>query len=404
MPLSLRQKRIALRLGEPGFRLAHWLARLVSLDLFRSHDITPPKSAFSVLVMRLDTIGDVLLTEPAIAHLRTRFPAARLHVVCGSAGEALLAGHPAIDRLIVFDAPWHAAWRGESVRWAERSRELLRVLRELRRQRYAFAFEMRGDIRDILFARLCGARTLVGNGWRGGGYLLHHDVPAPADEHRVAFALRIASWPHPPPEARSPRLQLTGDQRTAAARALAPLDGRPCVAFHLGAGFPSKCLPAATFAAVANRLRERGLSTVVVGGPGEDALAREFEDVVAERPLVLVGKLGILETAAVLERCDLFIGNDSGPMHLAAAVGTPVVCFFGPSEPKKYHPHGAPYRLLELDLPCRPCDHVHCVQGENICLTGIRADDIVAAAEELLAPVPVSRRARLKGGGFKEEE
>lgn len=97
------------------------------------------------------------------------------------------------------------------------------------------------------------------------------------------------------------------------------------------------------------------------------------------------GKLSLLGLAAALDRCSLFIGNDSGPMHIAAAVGTPVVAFFGPSEPAHYHPYGVDYGIVGVDLRCRPCDHVHCVHSEYLCMTSIKPEDIVSAALELLS-------------------
>jgi ADP-heptose:LPS heptosyltransferase len=85
---------------------------------------------------------------------------------------------------------------------------------------------------------------------------------------------------------------------------------------------------------------------------------------------------------------ELYDGNDSGPMHLAEAVGRPIVTFFGPSEPHKYRPYGVPLRLIEIDLFCRPCDHVHCVHSEFLCMTRIAPSTIVEAADDLLAKTP----------------
>ncbi|MDP2727443.1 MAG: glycosyltransferase family 9 protein, partial [Dehalococcoidia bacterium] len=98
----------------------------------------------------------------------------------------------------------------------------------------------------------------------------------------------------------------------------------------------------------------------------------------------LVGRLKVKETAAVLERCAIFVGNDSGPMHLAAAVGTPVVAAFGPSDARTYHPWGVPHRIIKLDLSCLPCDFINCSQGENICLTHIPVEDLLQACLEML--------------------
>jgi len=376
--LTAKRKRIILRGVEPAAMLAYFGYRLISGDLLRHHDF--PERPRRILVVRLDTIGDVLLSEPAIAALRRRFPGAEIDLVAGTAGRAILAGNPHISHFVLYNAPWHAAWRGSRVNWRAALSELLRVIRLLRQRRYDLAYEPRGDFRDIAFMAAARSRVNVGNGWRGGGFMLHRNVPLDTEAHRVDFALGIVGAM----QKERPRLYLSQEDREKATSLLGEV--KEAIAFHLGAGFPSKRLPIDTFAEVARRLirKDSRRQLVVIGGRDEEGLANALAERLPFKPLVLVGKLGLLETAAVLERCRLFIGNDSGPMHMAAAVSTPVVTFFGPSEPNKYHPYGVEHRLLEVDLPCRPCDHIHCVHGEHLCMTRIAAGDIVAAAEELL--------------------
>ncbi len=391
MKLTAGQKRALLKIGEPPLRLLYFGYRLLSLDLFRDHrlprreDGTLDSTIKKILVVRLDTIGDVLLSEPAIAALRQRFPRARIDVVVNGRGQEILSANPHIDSFILYDAPWHAAWRGQPVNRKRALAELWRVMRRLRREGYDLAIELRGDFRDIVFTTATGPRIKVGSGWRGGGFLLDYDVPHDVEEHRVDFALRMVGVVGARAEPTPPRIYITDAERASATQKLPKAAYR--IAFHLGAGFPSKCLPVGKFAQVANYLcrkaeaEERQIA--VIGGPEDRGLVEDFKREVFAEPVDLVGKLSVKETAAVLERCQLFIGNDSGPMHLAAAVGTPVVAFFGPSEPRHYRPYGVEQRLLEVDLPCRPCDHVHCAQEENMCLSSISVGDILAAAEEL---------------------
>lgn len=393
MKLSAWQKRILLKIVEPPLWLAYSGYSLLSLDLFRDHRL--PKAGDEaldspirkILVVRLDTIGDVLLSEPAIAALRQRFPHARIGLVVNERGREVLSGNPNIDSFMLYDAPWHAAWRGQRVDRKRAFFELWRVIRQLRREHYDLAFELRGDFRDIVFTAATGARIKVGSGWRGGGFLLDYDLPFDEEEHRVDFALRMVAATGAKAEPTAPKIYITDAERASASQKL-PND--VClIAFHLGAGFPSKCLPIEKFAQVANGLGDqtKGVERqiVVIGGPEDRSLVEDFKRRTHREPLDLVGKLSIRETAGVLEHCQLFIGNDSGPMHLAAAVGTPTVAFFGPSETRHYHPYGVEQRLLEVDLPCRPCDHVHCVHTVYLCMSSISADDILMAAEEMLS-------------------
>lgn len=397
MSLNAKQKRAALQFAEPFLRIFYFIHRLVTFEVFRDHsipiiDVKPGREKTGrkvrILVVRMDTIGDVLLSEPAIAALRRRFPGAQIDVLVGSAGRAILAGNPNVSSFVVYNAPWHAAWRGQAVNWQLEIVKLIAIIRQLRRQHYDLAFELRGDLRDITFMSLLGVRATVGNGWRGGGFMLDHDVKVDVDAHRVDFALGIVAITGAKSVAEPPKIYFGEDERKHAARLLPDSMDKEYVVLHLGAGFASKCLPIERFAAVStalvtNRISKREI--VVIGGPDEAPTVEDFVSRLPFEPLNLAGKLNLLETAAVLERASLFIGNDSGPMHIAASTGSPVVTFFGPSEPLKYHPFGTEYRLLELDLNCRPCDHVHCIHDDNICLTGIRTDEIVSAAEELLA-------------------
>lgn len=386
MALTLRQKKLLLASLTPGLRFFHAGAQVLSGRRFRRRDLAqfganPPRR---ILVVRLDTIGDVLLSEPALAALRARYPNARIDLVAGKGGQSVLAGNPNIDRFITFDAPWHAAWRGQAVDRRAAAAATWSILRRLRRERYDLAIELRGDFRDIVFTTLTGARLTVGNGWRGGGFLLDHDVPVDRDAHRVDFALGIVGALGAERVSDGPRLYLSAADRAFAREILDEVAG-PRIVLHLGAGFPSKCLPAETFAAVADGLhRNRGAHFVVIGGPDEQSL---FDDLATRTsaPLQnLIGRANLRQTAAVIEACDLFIGNDSGPMHLAAAVGTPIVTFFGPSEPHKYRPYTDRHELLEAPLPCRPCDHVHCIHREYLCMTTIPAGAVQLAAQRLI--------------------
>ncbi|MBI2911202.1 MAG: glycosyltransferase family 9 protein [Chloroflexi bacterium] len=374
------------------FRLSRWPrggSRWSALPDAGNDGVRADGSPLRLLVVRLDTIGDILLSEPALAALRRRFPRARLDLVTSPAGVSLLAGNPQIDRLIPCEGPWHRAWRGGKVSWAAEVGRLLRLVGRLRAERYDLGFELRGDPRDIAFLAATAPGATVGCSYRGGRRLLDYDAPADTSQHRVAFNQAIVGLSGARPEGAAPRLYDLAAARSVAEDLLRPLRGSLLLAFHLGAGFPSKCLPVETFASVAQRLRQsrnghRPVVVLLLGGAEDRTLAGRFVPLVSPPVCNLVGQLALKETAAVLERCHLFIGNDSGPMHLAAAVGTPIVCCFGPSPTWQYHPVGAPYRLVSVPLDCRPCDMVHCVWDRYRCMEEIEAKQVVAAAEELL--------------------
>ncbi|MSQ15376.1 MAG: glycosyltransferase family 9 protein [Dehalococcoidia bacterium] len=391
LDLSNKEKRVLMKAVEPLAKAAYWLYRMMSggsCNPFIKEVTGRIDQALvrKVLVVRLDAIGDMLLSEPAIAAIKSCFPEARLDVIGAGRSEEILINNPNVDTLIPFSAPWHAAWRGQRINWLTAAVEVAEVAKKLRQEKYDLAFELRGDVRDILFSIASGAKAVCGSSFRGGGFLLDF-VPVHNEfGHQVEMALDIAASAGASPTREDPRLYLTLEEKRSAEKVLQN-NSVECIALHLGAGFPSKCLPIEKFAAVATALHRADSSRcfIVVGGPEDRVLADAFQSLAVVPTTDLVGKLSVRETAAVLERCSLFLGNDSAPMHLAAAGSVPVVTFFGPSEPWKFHPYGTEYRLLEVDLPCRPCDYVHCIHSEYLCMTRQSVDAIVGAAEELIA-------------------
>ncbi len=388
---NAKQKRALAAAVEAPLRMLQWGYRKTRrrsnpIDL---SDAAQLAAVERVLVVRLDAIGDLLLSEPALGVLRRRFPNARIDLVASPVSAEVLQGNPNVDHLITYRAPWHVAWRGASVAWPAETARFWGVTAALAAQNYDVGFELRGDLRDILFMAAAAPRTAVGNSFRGGGKLLHYDAPVNAASHQVAMAVAIASAGGPLLDADPPRVYPSAEDHGTVAAHL-PGEGVHLIGLHLGAGFPSKQLPFGHFVQVVQALHAThpAAEFLVVGAAAERRLAQALKEVTLLPVHDMTGKLTLLQTAAALSRCRLFVGNDSAPMHLAAAVGTPVVTFFGPSEPWKFHPSGVPYRLLEVDLACRPCDYVHCVwQGDERyqCMTRQSPEGIAHAALELLA-------------------
>jgi ADP-heptose:LPS heptosyltransferase len=337
-----------------------------------------------MLVVRLDSIGDVLLSEPAIAALRRRYPSAQLDVVCSAAGRDILANSPHIDRFIIYEAPWHAAWRGARVNWLHELPKLWRVIKDLRSRRHDLAVELRGDARDIILTSLGGPRFIAGSPIRGAAGLLDRAGPVEEDLHRVEFNLAIAAAAGAPAPPTRPRIYLTPAARLQAKQWLGD-EAADYIAVHLGSGFVSKQVPVPTYVEALRQIAppERGRRLVLIGGPDEAPLAQQFASLMPYPYLDLVGQASLAETAAVLERCRLFVGNDSAPMHMAASLGTPVVACFGPSPIDSYGPYGVPHRIVSLHFPCSPCDQVHCIFQDDLPLRTTMPDVGTVAAANL---------------------
>jgi lipopolysaccharide heptosyltransferase II len=262
-----------------------------------------------------------------------------------------------------------------------------------------------GDLRSHLLPWLAGSRRRVGFAMAGGGPLLTDIVSHDPTRHTTrnalalverAFDLPSESLPGPDvPEATADwRLRVPDEARRGAAATLVALPAaRPLIALHPGGGRPVKQWHPDRFAAAAGTVaREHGAAVLLTGSDDD----RPVTDAVAARlgesgiPLLRApASLDLVVLAGILERCRLLITGDTGPMHLAAAVGTPVVAVFGPSMPWRYAPLPTAHRIVRVDLPCSPCNRIRrpperCRGHVPDCLDGVAVEPVIAAARHLL--------------------
>ena len=349
-----------------------------------------------ILILRLERIGDLLMTLGAIEVLRSRAPDASVHLVVGSWNASLARLVPGIDSHEALDVPWLARQdAGASTRalvqraWAWRARG------------FDLALNLEPDIRSNLLLALSGAPRRVGFAPGGGGALLTHALTYAPDAHTAANALRLVdtALPVAPHTAESwnpsPRLLVPDEARRDARHLLGREDaGRPLVGIHASGGRQIKQWHLERFAAVATRLARDFAATIVLTGTAED---RPLVDRITS---VLPADVGVLDVAGsmelpvfagLLEQLSLLVTCDTGPMHLAAALGIPVVALFGPSDPGRYGPLTDRARVVTADLWCRPCNRVRrppprCTDHVPDCLDDIDVEAVFRAAAELLDP------------------
>jgi lipopolysaccharide heptosyltransferase II len=355
-----------------------------------------------ILLLRLERIGDLLMSLGAIRSVRELAPHAVIDLVVGSWNAALAQTIAGIDRVEVLDLPWLA--RHESSH--SLSRLAARAWR-WRRQHYDLAINFEGDIRSHLLMAGSLARRRVGFDMAGGGPVLTDRVAHDARRHTALNALALVerafdvgpgTLPGPlQPRGRALwRLDLPADAKAQARAELdrlgVPRDGRPLVAVHAPGGREIKQWPPARFAEVAARLAaETGARILLTGGSSDRALVNEVAGAIGPgvSTFVLDGDLPLPVVAAVLAECALVVTGDTGPMHLAAATETPVVGIFGPSDPARYAPLGARSRVVRIDLWCSPCNRIRkpperCVGHTPDCLEGVTVSHVLAAARDLL--------------------
>ncbi len=332
-----------------------------------------------VLVRAVNWLGDAVMTVPALKELRRLLPEARIDLVARAPVDALFAHAPYVDRV---------------VRVRRGARALVALARgELRRERYDLALVLPNSFSSALLPFLAGVPLRAGYGGRGRALLLNRrarDRSAGLHQARRYLDLltltRLSALDYRDPAyVPAAGLDLSLDLAAIAADVLARLSiagRRPLVAMHAGAAFgPAKRWPPARFGALADALvRERGASVVLVGGPGEEALAAEVAKA-CRTPLTLaVGRTTVVELVALLAAADLVVANDSGPMHLAGALGRPLVAIFGSTDPVATGPVGPASVVVREPVPCSPCFARDCPLGHLACLEGIAVDRVLSAA------------------------
>jgi ADP-heptose:LPS heptosyltransferase len=353
-----------------------------------------PANPERILVGLISPIGDTLLATPALAALRRAFPASEIAALVAPSNAGILSGNPDVDRLIF------APVKGSEPEW----RRYLAALLALRRERFDLVINLSGasglttrlvhPITPWMFLDLPRWWFLTGGDTR---LRKRHAV----DQYVRALSPLVARFPAEP-EARVPRIHLTAQDR-AQARDLLRQEGvvatRPLIAMHLGGdGFNGrKRWAPERFAAVANALVERHDAQVVFLGGDEDIERSTVAAALVDRNAhILAGRASLKVTAALIERSTLYLGNDSAPLHIAGAVGTPAIGVFGPSDWVEFAPTSpkAPTpRVIHSDLACSPCfrfvgnDPMWKVNNcySFACLTAITPDAVLATATELLA-------------------
>lgn len=377
-----------LQIYHPQERLAVGLADLLLSPLSwlqRARGSAPPRR---ILLLRLERIGDLLMTREAIARARAAWPDASIDLAVGSWNASLARWMP-VDHVDVLDVPWLAR-EGTGASWPA----LMAHARGWASRRYDLVINFEPDIRSNLLAWLTSAPRRAGYWTGGGGALLTDALAYDPATHVADNAARLLA--HLTPRAvtiASPGPLRADDGARAAADAV--LSGvspsARLVGVHVAGGRESKQWHLDRFAHVARELADEDHVTVVLtGGPADRPLVDRVARALEGTPIIdAAGTLDLPGSAALLERLDVLVTGDTGPMHLAAAMGTPVVALFGPSDPQRYGPVGDGHQVLRVQLPCSPCGQVRlpperCRGHVPDCMDGITVERVVAAARHVL--------------------
>ena len=353
--------------------------------IFRKRPFHCPEAVESILLIRLDHLGDVLLTTPAVRSLRQAFPQARITMVVKEWSLEAIKNNPHIDKIIIFNPFW-------TIPSQERTRTMgvagiWQLVRQIRREGFDLAIDFKGDFRSILIAYLSGAKRRVSYGIRGGGFLLTDDIPYESEIHEIDKNLRLLTPLGINPEDNEMELYFNGEDMAKVKRILAQkgIDlSRRTIALHYGGASQFKRWDMEKFICLAERITENNSTNVLIfGGPHEREALQLSEN--PGKGIFLMPDMTICQMAAAFKRCELLVCNDSGPMHVGLAVGTPTVAIFGPTFPDRFGPKDLKKnRVVHSGLSCSPCWYPDKAIGcrERNCLTSVAVDSVLEAVDE----------------------
>jgi lipopolysaccharide heptosyltransferase I len=333
---------------------------------------SPPQR---ILIIKPSAIGDVVHALPVLNLLRKRFPTAHISWLVTPTCSGLLEGHPQLDEVILFQrGRFGTSWWNPKV-----LAEMWRLNRRLRRGQFDLVLDLQGLLRSGYLSWKTGAPVRVGfTDARELSWIFHtHRVPADLrTQHAVYRYLQMSraiGCGDEPVEFHFP----TDDADRKAVAAMLP-ENKPYAVLLPGSNWPTKRWPTAYFAELADGLRRRlGLEPVIAGSAGDNRFAEQINGI------NLCGKTNLRQLVALLEKARIVIANDSGPMHIAAALGRPLIALYGPTDFNLTGPYGRDDTVMRLGLPCSPCLKRRCVHQS--CLRWIHSDAALERAEKELA-------------------
>ncbi len=338
--------------------------------------------ADKILVLRYRFIGDTVLTVPFLRNLREAFPMARIDLMLEPFSGQVLEGCPYVDRIIPFEIKTIHRYSNKSEQ--NKLASFMQCRRKIKEEHYDAAFVLKRSLSSALLVWSSGIPRRIGFSTEGRGLFLTDSVKYRNDQHEVNNFLDclrklnipvrnqlLELWPSPEGEAKA--------RSIFAEKGWGKSDLK--IIIHAAASLPAKQWPLDRFSAVMQVLQSKYGAHFIYTGASEDAaLYAEIEKKGPFKSLNLCGITTLHENISIYRGSDLFFGVDSGPMHIAAAVGVPTVALFGPTDERKWGPWGDGHRVITKRLSCYPCKAHKCTNNE--CMKRISVDEALSVLEQ----------------------
>ncbi len=354
-----------------------------------------------ILIVKLSAIGDVLHTLPALNAIRSAYPSAHITWLVEAAAAPLVVGHPALDRVIVSHRKrWIQEFR--TCHWKPAVKDACKLIRDIRDTDYDIILDFQAHLKSGVLIALARGRRKIGfdrgMAHQEHSYLFLNERIAPVDMdvHALERNLRMLAPLGIHTRNIVYRLPISQDDRAMARRLLieAGCDmSRPLICINPVAKWDTKLWRNDRFASLSDHLAERYQAQPVFTGAADDG--KTVQDILScttsQAAVDLTGKTSLKTLAALYENADVLISTDTGPMHLGAAMGIPVVALFGPTAPWRTGPVGDQHHIVRTGVPCSPCFRRECASQE--CMQEISVDDVLRCVDRVLT-------SKASGGGI----
>lgn len=384
--IPVRKNRTIALIIHYSLKILYFLYCLFRLKLFCKYDKIPIDEIKKVLVIRVDSLGDITMSGPAFKGIRLAFPDSYITLLAATQSKRLVEDMSTFDKIIYFDAPWLTSGG------KKKFRNFLKGTKNLRKLKFDLSIDLRGDFRNNIFMHLLGIKYRMGFDITGCGFLLTHIVPCGDKHHFVDMSFSLNTYLGVKDTAAyNLSLPFTEDEREFAADFLkqngniSDKKDHSVIIIHPGAKWYGRKWESQKFAQVADLLIEKANAIVILAGSITDLeLVEEIASFMKRVPIIAAGKMSLKQFLYLLKKCDIFIGVDSGPMHMADAMGTKVIALLGPARAEAIGPYGNGHIVItkQDDFTCSPCAQTICERYGNSCMQAISVEEVWQAVQK----------------------
>jgi len=329
-----------------------------------------------ILLIRLSSLGDIVLTSPAIRALREHFPQAYIAMLVGKQSADVVSENPYLDEIIPYDRKAEDKNTGE----------MWKLIKKLRQREFDLTIDFQRKFRTSLLAYLSHAKCRVGyhQPW---GMLCTVRIPDRINKHAVDRNLDLLRAIGIHTQNRTLELFVSDEDRRYASQVLREMgvtEKQLIIGLFPGAGWEPRQWMPERFAAIGDLAKEHlDAEVLIFGGPNEMDLVAKVACYMKSNPVTLSRSLKIRQLTALIGKCDIFVTNDTGPMHISVAMKTCTIALFGPGNHKKFQPIGEAHTTIRHSLPCSPCKQFTDRCKDNICMKSISVDEVWEALKRI---------------------